>query len=64
MYKVKEIFYTLQGEGTHLRRPAVFVDFQVVIFGQEENKTGQKPFVNFAIRILEVQMGQMAELHY
>ena len=27
MYKVKEIFYTLQGEGTHAGRPAVFCRF-------------------------------------
>jgi len=27
MYSVKEIFYTLQGEGTHSGRPAVFVRF-------------------------------------
>ncbi len=26
-YKVKEIFYTLQGEGTHAGRPAVFCRF-------------------------------------
>jgi len=26
-YKVKEIFYTLQGEGTHVGRPAVFCRF-------------------------------------
>ncbi len=27
MYSVKEIFYTLQGEGTHAGRPAVFLRF-------------------------------------
>lgn len=27
MYKIKEIFYTLQGEGHHAGRPAVFVRF-------------------------------------
>src|SRR3954452_24000800 len=27
MYKVKEIFYTLQGEGSHAGRPAVFCRF-------------------------------------
>ncbi len=27
MYQVKEIFYTLQGEGTHVGRPAVFCRF-------------------------------------
>lgn len=27
MYRVKEIFYTLQGEGTHAGRPAVFCRF-------------------------------------
>ncbi|MEH1017639.1 7-carboxy-7-deazaguanine synthase [Micromonospora sp. CPCC 206060] len=27
MYRVKEIFYTLQGEGTHVGRPAVFCRF-------------------------------------
>ena len=26
-YKVKEAFYTLQGEGTHAGRPAVFLRF-------------------------------------
>ena len=26
-YSVKEIFYTLQGEGTHAGRPAVFCRF-------------------------------------
>ena len=29
-YKVKEIFYTLQGEGTHAGRPAVFCRFSFV----------------------------------
>ena len=29
MYKVKEIFYTLQGEGTHAGRPAVFCRFSL-----------------------------------
>src|SRR4051794_27144440 len=28
-YKVKEIFYTLQGEGTHAGRPAVFCRFSL-----------------------------------
>src|SRR5918911_2925354 len=27
MYRVKEIFYTLQGEGSHTGRPAVFCRF-------------------------------------
>ena len=27
MYKVKEIYYTLQGEGVHTGRPAVFCRF-------------------------------------
>ena len=27
MYSVKEIFYTLQGEGAHVGRPAVFCRF-------------------------------------
>ena len=27
MYRVKEIFYTLQGEGSHAGRPAVFCRF-------------------------------------
>jgi 7-carboxy-7-deazaguanine synthase len=26
-YSVKEIYYTLQGEGTHAGRPAVFLRF-------------------------------------
>jgi 7-carboxy-7-deazaguanine synthase len=29
VYKVKEIFYTLQGEGTHAGRPAVFCRFSL-----------------------------------
>lgn len=29
MYRVKEIFYTLQGEGTHAGRPAVFCRFSL-----------------------------------
>ena len=29
MYKVKEIFYTLQGEGSHAGRPAVFCRFSL-----------------------------------
>ncbi|GAA3036219.1 7-carboxy-7-deazaguanine synthase [Actinokineospora globicatena] len=29
MYKVKEIFYTLQGEGTHAGRPSVFCRFSL-----------------------------------
>lgn len=29
MYKIKEIFYTLQGEGTHAGRPAVFCRFSL-----------------------------------
>src|SRR4051794_38320140 len=28
-YKIKEIFYTLQGEGTHAGRPAVFCRFSL-----------------------------------
>jgi organic radical activating enzyme len=27
MYRIKEIFYTLQGEGAHTGRPAVFCRF-------------------------------------
>ncbi|GAA3043188.1 7-carboxy-7-deazaguanine synthase [Pseudonocardia yunnanensis] len=29
MYRIKEIFYTLQGEGTHAGRPAVFCRFSL-----------------------------------
>src|SRR4051812_20347797 len=29
VYKIKEIFYTLQGEGTHAGRPAVFCRFSL-----------------------------------
>ena len=32
-YKVKEIFYTLQGEGAHAGRPAVFCRFAAAICG-------------------------------
>lgn len=39
-YKVKEIFYTLQGEGTHAGRPAVFCRFSACNLwtGREEDR--------------------------
>lgn len=39
-YKVKEIFYTLQGEGTHAGRPAVFCRFSLCNLwtGREEDR--------------------------
>jgi 7-carboxy-7-deazaguanine synthase len=39
-YKVKEIFYTLQGEGTHAGRPAVFCRFALCNLwtGREEDR--------------------------
>ncbi|GAA5133931.1 7-carboxy-7-deazaguanine synthase [Pseudonocardia adelaidensis] len=40
MYRVKEIFYTLQGEGTHAGRPAVFCRFSLCNLwtGREEDR--------------------------
>src|SRR3954449_11116911 len=39
-YKVKEIFYTLQGEGSHAGRPAVFCRFSLCNLwtGREEDR--------------------------
>src|SRR3954465_7420970 len=40
VYRVKEIFYTLQGEGTHAGRPAVFCRFSLCNLwtGREEDR--------------------------
>jgi 7-carboxy-7-deazaguanine synthase len=40
VYKIKEIFYTLQGEGTHAGRPAVFCRFALCNLwtGREEDR--------------------------
>ena len=41
MYRIKEIFYTLQGEGTHAGRPAVFCRFSLCNLwtGREEDRS-------------------------
>ena len=51
-YSVKEIFYTLQGEGRNAGRPAVFCRFQVAIFGLDGKWIAQKRFAHFVTLIL------------
>lgn len=61
MYLVKEIFYSLQGEGAQTGRPAVFYDLLDVTYGMAEKKIDSRQFVVFAILILLVLMELMAE---
>lgn len=42
-YSVKEIFYTLQGEGFHAGRPAIFAASLAAISGQGLKPTAPKP---------------------
>jgi hypothetical protein len=61
IYRVKEAFYTLQGEGTHAGRPAVFFVVSVnVIYGMARRMAEQPPLANFATRILSARMARMA----
>ena len=55
-YSVKEIYLTLQGEGFHTGKDAVFVDFLVAIFGQGLKKIEKKLYVIFATQILLERM--------
>lgn len=59
-YLVKEIFYTLQGEGANTGRAAVFCRFAGSISGRDARKTGTEPSAAFAIRILSVRTAKAA----
>ena len=52
MYTVKELFPTLQGEGAHTGRAAVFVVSRVAIYGVDARKIGLLQSASFATRIL------------
>jgi hypothetical protein len=51
-YTVKEILYTLQGEGANTGRAAVFCRLPAVISGRDVNRIGRRQFAGFATRIL------------
>jgi len=51
-YFIKEIFYSIQGEGFYSGRPSVFAVLPVVIYGREKKPIVKRPFVSFVIRIL------------
>ncbi len=46
-YKIKEIFYTLQGEGTHAGRPAVFCRFSVCNLWTGHEKDRERAICQF-----------------
>jgi 7-carboxy-7-deazaguanine synthase len=46
-YRVKEIFYTLQGEGTHVGRPAVFCRFSGCNLWSGQERHRQRAICNF-----------------
>ncbi len=50
-YRIKEVFYSLQGEGYHSGRSAVFCRFSAVTCGRGKNLIAIKQSVNFATRI-------------
>ena len=56
MYSVKEIFYTIQGEGAQSGRAAVFFDSPVVICGRVVRQIDCRQTVNFVTPISWVRM--------
>ena len=60
-YAVKEIFYSLQGEGAHAGRPAIFCRFTGLIYGADKRNIALMLFVSSVIPILWVQM-EMVEV--
>ena len=60
-YAVKEIFYTLQGEGAQAGRAAVFCRFAGAISGRGARRTGLRRSASFAIRILWAWMDRAGE---
>ena len=59
-YAVKEIFYTLQGEGGKPDGPLFFVVLPDAISGRGWSATAQPPNAAFAIRILLARMVKTA----
>lgn len=57
-YAVKEIYYTIQGEGAQSGRPAIFADLRVAIFGRNGKKIERRRPAGFAIRISSAPMAQ------
>ena len=49
MYSVKEIFYTLQGEGANAGRQQFFAASQAVTSGAVAKRTDPRPSANSAI---------------
>ncbi len=59
-YAVKEIFYTLQGEGAQTGRAAVFCALPAVICGRDANSIARMPSALFATPILSASTGPKA----
>jgi 7-carboxy-7-deazaguanine synthase len=61
-YAVKEIFYTLQGEGAQAGRAAVFCRFAGCNLWSGRERTGLRRSASFATRILWAWMDRAAEV--
>ena len=61
MYKVKEIFKSIQGEGFYSGMTAVFVGVFRMQFMEWKKVTKIKPFVNFVTLTFLVLMVKMVE---
>ena len=60
-YQIKEAFYTLQGEGAHSGRPAVFCRFTGCNLWSGKEKHRATAVCQFVIRILSVRMVRMGD---
>lgn len=56
MYSVKESFYTLQGEGAHAGRPAIFCRFTGCNLWSGREQDRASAVCNFVIQTLSVPM--------
>ena len=59
LYKVKEIYYTLQGKVIIQANPPFLQILAAATFGQEEKKTEQRAVCKFCDTDFRVQMGSM-----